>query len=163
MNHCKFLNVILVIKKIVELTLGIGFLVLSSLALKDLLSNETTQSISRKHRNASLPSFTVCPFATDTKFLNSTSLANGAMTNLHFPLSVIASLQSKITGTFNELDLLNSTHLLKDFNTTFEETWTMNCKIFPSITKLDSCIPCITSKNPTIKGAFDLIVVSLFE
>ena len=149
-----------VIRKIVELTLGIGFLALSILALKDLLSDETTRLISRKHRNVSLPSFTICPHGQSTISFNATSLANGAMLSLEFPLSVNTYMESKLNGKYTHVDLWNSSHLSKYFNTSLQDTWSLQCKIHPSINDVNSCIPCITFRNPIIQDGFEIITVS---
>ena len=158
MNPCKVSKVIYVIRKCIEIVLGIGFFVLSILALKDLLSKETTLLISRKFRNASLPSFTACPYATNAKFLNSTLLRNGAMMK-NFPISVSAHMQSKTTGKYTVVDLLNSTDLLDYYNISYENTWTNHCKIYPTMTDLNSCVPCITFRNPVIMEKVELVLV----
>ena len=149
-----------VIRKSVKVALGIGFLVLSILALKDLLSEETTRLISKKHRNVSFPSFTICPHSSDTIFFNATSLANGAMLNLDFQLSVETYMQSKNDGKYTAVDLQNSSQLSKYFNTSKEDTWSLHCKICPSKTKLNTCMPCITFRNPDIQEDIELMIVS---
>ena len=151
-----------VIKKSVELALGIGFLALSILALKDLLSDETTRLISKKYRNVSMPSFTICPYVYHTTFFNATSLAKGAMLNSKFPLSVRALMQSKIDGKYTAVDLQNSSHLSKYFDTSVEDTWNLHCKIYPTVTNLNSCMPCIIFRNPDIQNPnIEILIVSI--
>ena len=162
MSCCKIVKVLGVIRKSVELSLGIGFLALSILALKDLLSNETTRLISRKYRNVSLPSLTICPYAYNTTFFNATSLANGAMLNLKFPLSVEVHMQSKTDGRITYVDLQNSSHLSKYFDTSVEDTWNLHCKIYPTVTNLNSCMPCIIFRNPDIQNPnIEILIVSI--
>ena len=159
MNLVKTSSVLYSIKKLIEFGLLIGFLILSILAVNDVFSNQTTYLVSREYKNASLPSFTVCPHGYETTFLNASSLANCAMQKkLPFPMSITTHLQSKENGKYTAIDLLNSTQLKNYFNTTFEDTWTYHCKIYPA-TSTDSCLPCITFRNPDLPEDVELTTV----
>ena len=60
MVQCEILKVIKVIKWSLHFGLFIAFIVLTSIALLDLISNKTTFHISNQYENQVLPSLTLC-------------------------------------------------------------------------------------------------------
>ena len=63
MVECNGVKVIKAVKFIVHLGLFIAFIILTSLALKDLLSEKTTFFVTQEYRDLVLPSFTTCLYS----------------------------------------------------------------------------------------------------
>ena len=161
-NNCSVVNIFNLIKKLVHFCLILAFLILTTIGLKNLLSGQTTFLVSRIPKNVTLPSFTVCPHGHNQIFLNKKLLSQNLLKKgkLPFPLDVSVLMQSQINGRYTTFSLLNEEVLKNNFNATFEEIWEFHCKIYPPSTNVDSCTPCLTFKNPTFEGLFELGQVS---
>ena len=162
LNNCRMVNTFNVIKKLIHFCLFLAFLILTIKGLKDLLSGQTTFLVSRIPNNVTLPSFTICPHGWKETFLDKKLLSQNLLKKgkLPFPIDVSAVAQSQITGTYTTFNFLNEEALNNYFNATFEEIWEFHCKIYPPSTNLDSCTPCLTFKNPTLNGQFELGMVN---
>ena len=139
------------------------FLILTVIGLINLLSEETTFLVStRIPSNVTLPFFTICPHASNETFLDKKLLAKNLLSKriLPFPINVSAWMQSRMDGQYTTFDLLSDEVLKNNFNASFNEIWDFHCKIYPPSTKLDSCTPCLTFKNPTFEGEFEIGQVS---
>ena len=162
-NNCSLVNIFNLIKKLIHFCLFSVFLILTVIGLINLLSEETTFLVStRIPNNVTLPSFTICPHAYNETFLDKKLLAKKVLSKekLPFPIDVSALMQSQKDGQYITFDLLSDEVLKNDFNASFNEIWEFHCKIYPPSTKLDSCTPCLTFKNPTFEGEFEIGQVS---
>ena len=161
-TNCSCVQTFHLIKKLIHFCLFSAFLVLATFGLKDVLSGETTFVVSKIARPVTLPSFTICPFGHNQTFLDKSLLSQGVLTKkrLPFALNVSLWLQTEEDGKFTGFDLLNANVLHEQLNTTIDESWERYCKIYPPTTNLDSCVPCLTFRNPSIAGEFTNGLVS---
>ena len=118
------------------------------MALKDLLSYETTINVSIENkRDLELPSFTLCLFGNARKMFKSIDLANGKMgtdlKNLPFPVK-IKSVMKYNSHRESVIDLLDESQVREHFKLdVFDDLWDLNCKP----TWAGTCIPCLTFNN----------------
>ena len=164
--NCSLANIFNLIKKLIHFCLFLAFLILTILGLINLLSEETTFLVStRIPSNVTLPSFTICPHASNETFLDKKALAKNLLSKrkLPFPIDVSAFMQSRMDGQYNNFDLMSGEVLKNNFNASFNEIWDFHCKIYPPSTNLDSCTPCLTFRNPTFEGQFEFGLVSRIE
>ena len=164
-NNCTMANTFYLTKRLIHFCLFLAFLILTIKGLKDLLSGQTTFLFTKIPNNVTLPSFTICPHEVNGSFLDKKLLSKNLFKKgeLPFPIDVSAIMQSQLDGKYNASNLLNEDVLKNDFNATFEEIWDFHCKIYPPVTNLDSCTPCMTFKNPTLEGQFQLGMVNEIE
>ena len=155
-------NTFNLIKKLIHFCLFLAFLILTIKGLKDLLSGQTTFLVSRIPNNVTLPSFTICPHGAKETFLDKKLLSQKLLKKgkMPFPIEVLAFMQSQKDADYTTFSLLNEELLKTNLNATFEEIWDFHCKIYPPSTNLDSCTPCLTFKNPTFDGQFQLGMVN---
>ena len=162
--NCSLVQTFQYFKRLIHFSLFSAFLVLATMGLKDLLSEETTFLVSRTMRPVTLPSFTVCPYGWNQTFLDKSLLSQSILTKGKWPfladVKVKAALQSKEDGQWKFINLLNADDLKNQLNTTIDETWKHHCKIYPPSTNLDSCMPCLTFRNPFISGDFAAALVN---
>ena len=139
------LKVISLTKKALHLGLFIGFVLLSSFALKDLISHDKTIQVNKINQNyvSNFPSFTVC---FDGKYLNHTQLQNGAMNQTPNALEIIAFIKLESEKDWTFVNMLNSS----EFNEYFDGTWDWLCKTFSFNSKLQ-CLPCFTIRINFLK------------
>ena len=128
----KALKVIKATKISIHFGLFVGFVVLSSYALENLLSGKTTFHISHEFKNLSLPSLTVCVISElNKKVLDKDLLAKKDFDYwnwAHFNLSIR-----------HENGTLTSSKTIDKFNYYFVEHY---CKIYVDLP--ESCFPCIS-------------------
>ena len=152
----KILRVTIVAKKGIHLGLFIAFLVLSYLAIKDLLSYATTFKTTQETRDIVVPSFTACIRSSrdgDTSYFDTKSLTEGEMgvrNKTLFPFPFTAELFLKRGNQMIRIDLANETILRNQLNCTLEKIWSSHCKVYYN--KNDTCWPCITFNAPTFKA-----------
>ena len=95
----------------------------------------------------------MCPWMFfDNRGFDKTDLAEGKMngiSNLPWPIDASAVVKKK-DGNYISTDLMNSTQLLNNFNVTFDQTWTLYCRVI--FANNDSCWPCLTFNAPKVKG-----------
>ena len=164
--NCSLANIFNLIKKLIHFCLFLAFLILTILGLMNILSGETTFLVStRIPSNVTLPSFTICPHASNETFLDKKLLAKNLLSKriLPFPINVSAWMQSRMDGQYTTFDLLSEEVLKNKFKASFHEIWDFHCKIYPPSTNLDSCTPCLTFRNPTFEGQFEFGLVSRIE
>ena len=153
----KLLIFVKVTKKSLQLGLLIGFLVLSSFALRDLLSNETAIRTSHEDKNITTPSFTLCLYADESEIFDQHAMYEGMMGNKqgsHFPFDLRVNLLIHWNDMLTTYDMKNSSILNQYFNVSFEETWAFHCKVY--YRQNHNCWPCITFNAPEITA--DLFV-----
>ena len=164
-NNCTMTNTFYLTKKLIHFCLFLAFLILTIKGLKDYFSGQTTFLLSRIPKNVTLPSFTICPHASNETFLDKKLLSQNLLKKgkLPFPFDVSAFMQSQKDAKYTTFSLLNEEALKNNLSSTFEEIWEFHCKIYPPSTNFDSCTPCLTFKNPTLKGEFELGQVNVLN
>ena len=151
----KILRVTIVAKKGIHLGLFIAFLVLSSLAVKDLLSYETTFKTTQETRDIVVPSFTACirpSWDGEKSYFDTESLTEGEMgvrNKTLFPFPFTAELFLKRGNQMIIIDLANETTVRNHLNCTLEKIWSSYCKVYYN--KNDTCWPCITLNAPKVE------------
>ena len=151
----KLFQVTIVTKRGIHLGLFIAFLVLSSLAVKDLFSYETTFKTTQETRDIVVPSFTACIRSSldgDTSYFDAKSLTEGEMgvrNKTLFPFPLSAELFLKRGNQLIIIDLANETIVRNEFNVTLENIWSSYCKVYYNIN--DTCWPCITLNAPQVE------------
>ena len=148
---CNILKIISLTKKALHVGLFIGFVLLSSFALKDLLSNDKTiqvNKISQKYiSNFDFPSFTVC---SDGKYLNQKQLQNGAMNQIPIALEIEAFIKPESENTWRFFNMSNQSEFLEHF----DGTWDWLCKT--NFFKSPFCLPCFTLRISFSKHYYDV-------
>ena len=164
-NNCTMTNTFYLTKKLIHFCLFLAFLILTIKGLNDLLSGQTTFLFTKIPNNVTLPSFTICPHASNETFLDKKLLSQNLLKKgkLPFPFDVSAFMQSQKDAKYTTFSLLNEEALKNNLSSTFEEIWEFHCKIYPPSTNFDSCTPCLTFKNPTLKGEFELGQVNVLN
>ena len=132
MVHQKALKLIKATKVSIHFGLFVGFVLLSSYALKNLLSGKTTFHISHQYKNLSFPSMTVCLYSeTDSKVLDKDLLSNTSADYwswAHFNLSIRHG-----NGT------LTYQQPIEKFDYYYVENY---CKV--NSDSIGSCFPCVS-------------------
>ena len=153
MEHCDGLKVIKVLKLTIHVVLFFAFIILTSLAFRDLISNQTTVHVSQQYKKLILPSFTTCLYADKTGKFNESTLASNA-SNIIYDMkwATLPSLYMKFpNGTF----MYNET----------EQFYKKQGYCKPAIAQLGQsgcCIPCITWNGNLMLDEIDQVYVSLF-
>ena len=154
-KYCSVFNIISAIKKLIHLGLFVEFIVMSSFAIRDLLSNETVFRKSTEQHQLSFPSVTFCPYF-DGLF-TAEDLVKGKMTNSTWPIEIFSILELK-NGTKDRINMTNSIDIGTYFNSTFDTIWKPYCKMIYPIN--DRCRPCFVFNAPKIKVQTRFIEVS---
>ena len=69
-------------------------------------------------------------------------------------------MKMKSSGIWKGFDLTDESQLMQHFNAKIDETFVNYCKVYPSITGLKSCLPCITFRNSEVNYDVETIGVS---
>ena len=159
---CNILKIISLTKKALHVGLFIGFVLLSSLALKDLVSYDKTIQVNRINQEyiSNFPSFTVC---TSGKFLDPKQLQNGVMNQTPIALEIQASIKSESKKKWTTVNMLNHS----DFIDHFDGRWDWLCKTWSWYSS--KCVPCFRlqinySKHyDVVKATYHIVVKQLSE
>ena len=140
------LKVISWTKKTFHFGLLIAFLILSGIALRDLLSGAKTIQVNKVNQEfiENFPSFSVCAY----KFMNQSQLGNGKLnkTTLPFETRVFAGFKYKSNKKWIlNIDLLNKDESIDHL----DGEWDLYCKPFSLYTP--ECLPCLTFRFHSYK------------
>ena len=118
-------------KKGLHVGLVIGFVLLSSFALKDLVSYDKTIQVNKFNQNyiRDFPSFTVC---TSGLFLDPNQLQSGVMNKTPIDLEIQAFIKSESEKNWTSFNMLNQSEFNENTYTanTRRSTNTKGCSIF---------------------------------
>ena len=159
---CNILKVISMTKKGLHFGLVIGFVLLSSFALKDLVSYDKTIQVNKFNQNyiRDFPSFTVC---TSGLFLDPNQLQSGVMNKTPIDLEIQAFIKSESEKNWTSFNMLNQS----EFNEHFDGTSDWLCKTWSWYSP--KCVPCFrlgihSSKHyEVVKASYHVVVKQLSE
>ena len=152
---CDILKVISMTKKGLHVGLFIGFVLLSSFALKDLVSYDKTIQVNKFNQNyiRDFPSFTVC---TSGLFLDPNQLQNGVMNQTPIDLEIQAFINSESEKNWTSFDMLNQS----EFNEHFDGSFDWSCKTWYWYYST-KCLPCFRLRIHSLKD-FDVVKAIYF-